>query len=57
MSSECQIKSGYRTPEEKSLETLPENRKRRCRSEVSREVIPQTGGIDWKSIYGSEVER
>jgi len=31
-----------------SLETLPENRERRCWGKVHRKTIPKIGGEDWE---------
>jgi len=31
-----------------SLETLPENRERRCRGKVHRKTIPKIGSEDWE---------
>ena len=48
-----------RTPKKKSLETLPENRKRRWWGEMCREAIPQISGENWEGppADGGEVER
>jgi len=40
-----------------SLETLPENRERRCWGKVHRKTIPKIGGEDWEGppADGSEI--
>ena len=40
-----------------SLQTLPENRERRCCGKVHRKTIPKIGGEDWEDppADGSEI--